>query len=261
MALVNEAKKAINVKIVCFGPPSAGKETSLEQLYRKLGPESRGKLKSMAVQKDRMLFFDFAPPELASLGGYSLRFHVYTVPGEVANAGVWKLVMKGADGVVFVADSAPERQDENAVWLRTLEELLPEIEQGDIPTVLFYNKRDLPGAAAVEEMQRRLNVMNSPAFPGVATGGEGVSAAFSALTAMVASRLRRTVPGLEEEPAAPAPAAALPEQEPAVAAPLPAEIEVQAPELAVGREIRLPLRVKFPGGEKRLVLTVMLDEE
>src|ERR1700690_2992535 len=110
MALINHAKREINTKLVFYGPGLSGKSTNLNYIYRKLKPEHRGKLKIMNIEKDRMLFFDFAPVGQGKVGTYNVRFHIYSIIGESTSGAAWKMVLKGADGVVFVADSAPERQ-------------------------------------------------------------------------------------------------------------------------------------------------------
>jgi signal recognition particle receptor subunit beta len=194
MALFNHVIREVNAKIVYFGPGSGGKETSLTYIYRKLNPEHRSAIKAMTVQGNRMLFFDFHPAEKGT-DGYNARFHLYTVTDEVINPSTWKMVLKGADGVVFVADSSPARQQDNLDRLGELQDLLAADGSGvdQIPVVIQYNRRDLPGAVSLEEMQRQLNRFNVPGFPSVATAGEGVLAPLTSLIKMVLAKIRESL--------------------------------------------------------------------
>lgn len=199
MALVNKIKREINAKLVFFGPGLSGKTTNLNHIYSKLKPEFRGKLKSMNIQNDKMLFFDFTPPGDGKVNGYSVRFHIYTIKGETKSSSPWKMVLKGADGVVFVADSAPDRMTANRESLRNLAEYLGAYGQNpeDIPLVFEYNKRDRVDAVPLEDLQRMLNPGNLPGFPATASNGDGVLNALLALVRMVLKKLRET--GLELE--------------------------------------------------------------
>ena len=194
MALFNHVIKEVNAKIVYFGPGFGGKETSVTHIYRKLNPEFRSALKSMTVQGNRMLFFDFRPAE-KGVEGYSVRFHLYTVVDEVLKPSTWKLVLKGADGVVFVADSDPARQQENLDRLNELQTLLAAEGSGidQIPFVIQYNRRDIPDAVPLEELQRRLNRYNVPGFPSVATTGDGVLPPLSCLIKMSLAKIRESL--------------------------------------------------------------------
>ena len=194
MALFNHVIKEVNAKIVYFGPGFCGKETSITHIYRKLNPEFRSVIKVMTVQGNRMLFFDFRPTE-KGVEGYSVRFHLYTVVDEVLKPSTWKMVLKGADGVVFVADSDPARQQENLDRLNELQTLLVAEGSGvdQIPFVMQYNRRDVPDAVALEEMQRSLNRSNVPGFPSVATTGDGVLSPLSNLIKMVLAKIRETL--------------------------------------------------------------------
>jgi signal recognition particle receptor subunit beta len=200
MALVNHAKREINAKIVYFGPGLSGKTTNLNFIYRKLKPEHRGKLKSMNIQKDRMLFFDFAPPGQGSVEGYDVRFHIYSLTGEVTNSAAWKMVLKGADGVVFVADSAPERMAANRESLKTLEQIMNGYGRNlaDLPGVLQCNKRDQPTALPLAEMQS-LNPGRYPVMPAIADKGEGVLDSLFSLVKMVLKKLRESGLDLAKE--------------------------------------------------------------
>lgn len=192
MALVNKSKREINAKLVYYGPGLSGKTTNLNHIYNKLKPEFRGKLKSMNVQGDKMFFFDFTPPGDGNVHGYNVRLHIYTLRGEPAGPAPWKMVLKGVDGIVFVADSSPERMAANRQSLQNLDEYLQGHDQAieDIPLVFAYNKRDRNDALTVEEMQRVLNPRNSPSVPVTAGKGDGVLNALLALVKMVLKNLR-----------------------------------------------------------------------
>ena len=168
MALVNNSKREINAKLVYYGPGLSGKTTSLKHIYGKLKPEFRGKLKSMNVQGDKMFFFDFTPPGDGNVNGYNVRLHIYTLRGEPAGPAPWKMVLKGVDGIVFVADSSPERMETNCESLQHLDEYLLAHGQSvaNIPLVYAYNKRDRNDALPVEDLQRKLNPRNCPSIPG-----------------------------------------------------------------------------------------------
>lgn len=194
MALFNHDTREVNAKIVYAGPGHGGKETSLTQIYRSLPPEQRSSLRAMTVQGDRVLFFDFRPSD-DTMAGYRVRFHLYAAVADVLDRATWKSVLRGADGVVFVADSDPDRQEENLKVLNALAELLA-AGGGDIdgtPLVLQYNRRDLAGAVPLEELQRSLNRANVPGFPTVASTGEGVQTTLSCLTRMVLARIGETL--------------------------------------------------------------------
>jgi len=207
MSLVNHAKGEINVKIVYYGPVFSGKGTNLNYIYRKLKPEHRGQLKTMNVEKNRMLFFDFAPAGQGKLGDYSVRFHVYSIVGEVTGNTAWKMVLKGADGLVFVADSSRERMkanDESVVELRKIMRSYG-MSIKDLPGVLQCNKRDMDSPVPVEEMENALNYGGFTVMPAVAGKGEGVLESLFALMKGVLKNLRESgvVPGVEpEQPAA-----------------------------------------------------------
>lgn len=192
MALVNNNKREINAKLVYYGPGLAGKTTNLNHVYGKLKPEFRGQLKTMNVQADKMFFFDFTPPGDANVNGYNVRLHIYTLKGEPSGPAPWKMVLKGVDGIVFVADSSPGKMAANLESLQNLDEYLRGFGQSvsQIPLVFAYNKRDLPGAVPVEEMQRTLNPHNRPGIPVSAGKGEGVLNALLTLVKMVLKKLR-----------------------------------------------------------------------
>jgi hypothetical protein len=176
MTFINYASREINCKIVYYGPGLCGKTTNLQFIYEKTNPNSKGKLISLATETDRTLFFDFLPLELGNVRGFKTRFHLYTVPGQVFYDASRKLILKGVDGVIFVADSQRERMDANVESLRNLEQNLKT--QGydirAIPYVLQLNKRDLPSAVPVEEMKAKLCIDNEPVLEAIAASEEGI---------------------------------------------------------------------------------------
>ncbi len=193
MSFINYAAREINVKIVFYGPGLCGKTTNLQYIYEKSNPQQKGKLISLATETDRTLFFDFLPLDLGSVRGFKTRFHLYTVPGQVFYDASRKLILKGVDGVVFVADSQEARTDANIESLRNLGENLSEngFDLKTIPYVLQLNKRDLPTAVAVETLYRLLNFKGEPTFEAVATVGTGVFETLKAVAKQVLYELRR----------------------------------------------------------------------
>lgn len=192
MALFNQSKREINAKVVYYGPALCGKTTNIKYIHDKLKPENRGKLLSLATQKDRTLFFDFLPVELGEIKGLKTRFHLYTVPGQVYYNGTRKMVLKGVDGLVFVADSQPEMMKANLESLQNLRDNMAEYGRRleDIPYIIQYNKRDLPDALPVEEMDRLLNRDKVPSFTASALNGRGVLQTMTTISKMVLHRLR-----------------------------------------------------------------------
>jgi signal recognition particle receptor subunit beta len=198
MPLVNYSSREITCKIVYYGPGRGGKTTNLQDVHARIPEAKRGRMVSLATEMDRTLFFDFLPLELGTISGFQVKFQLYTVPGQVYYDATRKLVLQGADGVVFVADSQARRQEENVESFRNLQSNL--LEQGvdprALPLCLQYNKRDLPDAMPVEEMERTLNYRGLRAFPAVATAGTGVFETLRGITELVleriASRVQRT---------------------------------------------------------------------
>lgn len=193
MAFINYASKEINCKIVYYGPGLCGKTTNLQYIYNKTAPDARGKMISLATEADRTLFFDFLPLDLGTIRGFTTRFHLYTVPGQVFYDASRKLILKGVDGVVFVADSQEERMEANIESIRNLEENLQEngFELKTIPYALQFNKRDLPTAMPVEEMYRVLNYKREPTFEGIATNGKGVFDTLKSVAKQILVELRK----------------------------------------------------------------------
>ena len=176
MSFINYASREINCKIVYYGPGLCGKTTNLQYIYEKTNPQAKGKLISLATETDRTLFFDFLPLDLGTIRGFKTRFHLYTVPGQVFYDASRKLILKGVDGVVYVADSQEPRMDANIESIRNLDANLQEhgFDLRAIPYVLQLNKRDLPTAVPVEEMLRQLRFKDEPVFEAVAVKGIGV---------------------------------------------------------------------------------------
>ena len=159
MSMINYASREINCKLVYYGPGLGGKTTNLEFVFNKVSPGSRGKLISLATETERTLFFDFLPVDLGTIRGFKTRFHLYTVPGQVYYNASRKLILKGVDGVVFVADSQIERMEANIEAMQNLYDNMAQhgYNLTSIPFVIQYNKRDLPNAATIGELQTNLN--------------------------------------------------------------------------------------------------------
>ena len=192
MALFNYATREITIKIVYYGPGLSGKTTNLQFLHSVLNPDTRGKLLSLATEADRTLFFDFLPVELGKINDFSIRFQLYTVPGQVRYNATRKLVLKGADAVVFVADSQREIREQNIDSLINMRENLTanNIDPDDIPVILQYNKRDLPNILSIDELNRDLNEDSRYAFTeSVAIDGTGVHTTFQQITRLVMNRI------------------------------------------------------------------------
>ena len=193
MTFINYASREINCKIVYYGPGLGGKTTNLQYIYTKTAPESKGKMISLATETDRTLFFDFLPLDLGTIRGFTTRFHLYTVPGQVFYDASRRLILKGVDGVVFVADSQEERMDANIESIRNLEENLSEhgFELKNIPYALQFNKRDLPNVVPLADMYRVLNYKREPTFEGVANQGVGVFDTLKAVAKQILVELRK----------------------------------------------------------------------
>jgi signal recognition particle receptor subunit beta len=179
MPMINYSAREINCKVVYYGPALCGKTTNLEVIHRRVAPESRGTLMSLATETDRTLFFDFLPLDLGAVRGFTTRFHLYTVPGQVQYDASRRLILKGVDGIVFVADSSPDRLEANVESLRNLEENLRSYgyDPEAIPLVLQYNKRDLPEAVATETLDAALRTgwtERAQTHESVARDGTGV---------------------------------------------------------------------------------------
>ena len=202
MSFINYAAREINCKLVYYGPGLCGKTTNLQHIYARVDPGAKGKLISLATETERTLFFDFLPLELGTIRGFKTRFHLYTVPGQVFYDASRKLILRRADGVVFVADSQLERLESNIESLENLEANLAE--QGDsldrLPCVIQYNKRDLPNIVPVESLQAALNQRNAPWFEAVANQGTGVFETLKGVAKLVLNEMKKTTLAREGTP-------------------------------------------------------------
>ncbi len=193
MTFINYAAKEINCKIVYYGPGLGGKTTNLQYIYNKTAPDRKGKMISLATEADRTLFFDFLPLDLGSIRGFTTRFHLYTVPGQVFYDASRKLILKGVDGVIFVADSQAERMEANVESIRNLESNLRDhgFDLKNVASALQFNKRDLPNAMPVDEMYRMLNYKREPTFEAIAPQGVGVFDTLKAVAKQILVDLRK----------------------------------------------------------------------
>ncbi|MBI2114413.1 MAG: GTPase domain-containing protein [candidate division NC10 bacterium] len=193
MSFINYAAREINCKLVYYGPGLCGKTTNLQHIYSKVEPSTKGKLISLATETERTLFFDFLPLELGSIRGFKTRFHLYTVPGQVFYDASRKLILRGADGVILVADSQIERVEANIESLENLEANLAEqsLKLDRLPFVLQYNKRDLPNVVPVEELQTLLNPNGVPWFEACAKKGTGVFETLKGVAKLVLNELKK----------------------------------------------------------------------
>jgi len=193
MSFINYLSREINCKIVYYGPGLCGKTTNLQYIYNRTNPDAKGKMISLATETERTLFFDFLPLEIGEIRGFKTRFHLYTVPGQVFYDASRKLILKGVDGVVFVADSQMLRAEANSESMDNLRTNLAE--QGynldTIPYVIQYNKRDMPNISPVEELRQMLNTGGVPDFDAVATTGEGVFETLKSVAKLVLTELKR----------------------------------------------------------------------
>jgi signal recognition particle receptor subunit beta len=193
VSFINYSSREINCKIVYYGPGLCGKTTNLQYIYRRTNPDQKGKLISLATETERTLFFDFLPLALGDIRGFRIRFHLYTVPGQVFYAASRKLILKGVDGIVFVADSQLERMESNMESLDDLKINLSEqnYDLEKIPFTIQYNKRDLPNIVPITEMERLLNPRKLLFFEGVAVTGKGVFETLKAVAKQVLFELKK----------------------------------------------------------------------
>jgi signal recognition particle receptor subunit beta len=193
MTFINYAAREINCKIVYYGPGLGGKTTNLQWIYDKTNPAAKGKVISLATETDRTLFFDFLPLDLGTVKGFKVRFHLYTVPGQVFYDASRKLILKGVDAVILVADSQMERMDANEESVYNLKENLKE--QGynlaSLPYVLQLNKRDLPNITSIDEMIRLLRQKEEPVFEAIASKGIGVFDTLKTCAKLTLQELRK----------------------------------------------------------------------
>ena len=193
MPFINFPAREINCKLVYYGPGLGGKTANLQWIYDHTGSTQKGKMISLATETDRTLFFDFLPIDLGTVRGFKTRIHLYTVPGQVFYEASRKLILKGADGVVFVADSQEERLDANLETLENLREHLKEhkLDFQTIPYVLQLNKRDLPGVLSVAELTKHLQVKGEPILEAVAVTGQGVFETLGEVAKLVLAELKK----------------------------------------------------------------------
>lgn len=192
MSFVNYKSKEINCKIVYYGPGLGGKTTNIQYVYKKSAGDNKGEMVSLNSENERTIFFDFLPLDLGEIRGFRTRFHLYTVPGQVFYESSRKLILRGVDGVVFVADSQLERMEANIESLKSLESNLAEqgYDINKIPLVFQWNKRDLPNVSSVDDLDQTLNSFNSPHFDAVALKGVGVFETLKTITKLVLLNLK-----------------------------------------------------------------------
>lgn len=197
MSFVNYHTKEINCKIVYYGPGLGGKTTNIQYVYQRTSSQSKGKMVTLNTENERTLFFDFLPLDLGTIRGFKTRFHLYTVPGQVFYEASRKLILRGVDGIVFVADSQVEKMESNIESLEGLKKNLTE--QGydfdKIPIVFQWNKRDLPNITSFQDMQKKLNEKDFPCFEATAITGEGVFETLKAISKLVLLNIKG---GLED---------------------------------------------------------------
>ena len=192
MSFVNYVNKEVNCKIVYYGPGLGGKTTNIQYVYQKTSGDSKGNIISLNTENERTLFFDFLPLDLGEIRGFKTRFHLYTVPGQVFYEASRKLILRGVDGVVFVADSQVERMEANLESLKSLEKNL--VDQGyditKIPMVMQWNKRDLPNTTGIKDLRDALNKWGVPEFEAIAMKGNGVFDTLKMISKLVLMNLK-----------------------------------------------------------------------
>jgi len=194
MTFINYASREINCKIVYYGPGLCGKTTNIQWIHEQANPEKRGKLVSLATETDRTLFFDFLPLDMGTVKGFKVRFHLYTVPGQVFYDASRKLILRGCDGVIFVADSQRPRMEANIESIANLATNLKDngFDIRTIPYVLQLNKRDMPTAAPMAEMEDLLRFRGEPIIEAVASKGQGVIETLKACARQILMELQRS---------------------------------------------------------------------
>ncbi len=191
MSVINYSSREITFKIVYYGTGLGGKTTNLKVIDNRVKPEQKGKMISLATEMDRTLFFDFLPMDIGSVKGFKTKFQLYTVPGQIYYNASRKLILKGVDGIVFVADSQIERYEDN---IESVDNLLENLEEHnlkieEIPTVLQYNKRDLPNISSIDDLQNSINPWGLPYYEAVAVQGIGVFETLKAVSKLVLQKL------------------------------------------------------------------------
>ncbi len=193
MSFINYSAREISCKIVYYGPGLCGKTSNLQYIYKKINPDSKGKMISLATESERTLFFDFLPLALGSIKGFKVRFHLYTVPGQIFYDASRKLILRGVDGVIFVADSQVERMEAN---LESMDNLVKNLNDHgfnleELPYVVQYNKRDLANVVPLKEMEEALNPRKVPSFEASAAKGEGVFETLKDVAKLVIMELKK----------------------------------------------------------------------
>lgn len=192
MSFVNYHSKEVNCKIVYYGPGLGGKTTNIQFVYQKTSGQNKGKMITLNSENERTIFFDFLPLNLGEIRGFKTRFHLYTVPGQVFYEASRKLILRGVDGIIFVADSQVEKMDANIESLKGLEANLAEqgYDISKIPLVMQWNKRDLPNLVAEEDLQKTLNKWDVPTFNASAIRGDGVFETLKMISKLVLMNLK-----------------------------------------------------------------------
>lgn len=246
MVQINFAQKSVTVKIVYYGPGMSGKTTNLEVVHQRAPESNKGDLTSISTDGDRTLFFDFMPLDLGTVAGMRTQFQLYTVPGQVYYNSTRKLVLQGVDGVIFIADSSASMMEENLESLRNLEENLREYGKDimSIPMVIQYNKRDLPDALPVEELEAKINRFGAPSFEGIASSGQGVFPTLKSLAASVLDSIHEQTGAAGAARSAPAPAATAP------AAPAMAQPAAPLPAPAAQQPVQQPAPAMAPSAQQ-----------
>jgi len=264
MAVLNAAKREIDIKIVYYGPALCGKTTNVQCIHQKLAPHQRGEITSLATKDDRTLFFDFLPVELGNVKGFKTRFHIYTVPGQVYYALTRRAVLTGVDGIVFVADSQRDKWDENIESLKDLDDNLKYYKKDvrAVPFVMQYNKRDLDDIVSIAELERGLNKMHVPSSEASAVQGSGVMETLTSCCKLVLKHMNKSSAGkpldmtglYADDTAANEPIIRITSEEPALAVRVSAfgteACEAAAPDAeALGEpDIRIDLQAEQPAG-------------
>ena len=191
MSMINYASREINCKLVYYGTGLGGKTTNLEYIYSRVNPETKGKMISLATETERTLFFDFLPIDLGEIRGFKTRFHLYTVPGQVYYNASRRLILKGVDGIIFVADSQATRAEANIEAMHNLYENLETYgyDLQKIPFAIQYNKRDMPNIIPVDDLRAQINPMGAPDFEAIAIEGKGVFETLSTVSKLVVKNL------------------------------------------------------------------------
>jgi len=195
MSFVNYHTKEINCKIVYYGPGLGGKTTNIQHIYQKTSADNKSKMVTLNTENERTLFFDFLPLELGEIRGFKTRFHLYTVPGQVFYEASRKLILRGVDGIVFVADSQIEKMEANLQSLDSLKENLSEqgYDVSKLPIIMQWNKRDLPNISPVSELEKSLNSLDVPSFEASALKGDGVFESLKMISKLVLMNLRSSL--------------------------------------------------------------------